>query len=410
MADIFISYSKSDYAVALKLSAFLESEGWSVWWDKSLAVADHYRDEIMRQLVAARAVIAIWSPNSVQSDWVRAEAGRAKVEGKLIPVKTTELTYADIPLPFGEMHTENIASTDLIRAAIVAQLTKPLVSQSPFWQITALFWYQILIWSSIIGTAISLLTGFKDALDLAGLARKLVVHWQEWSEVFWGWVFSLFQLQIPREVVPIISFSVFTLVLVVGVNISSRIAGQSVRSNNAISVRGRLYIFGGGLLIYLGTMFIALTAILIAEIVMPEEWLGWPVMGITPLIALLLFSVYAIALAVPIGYLLYFLRERSWVLIASLLFLAMSGCLLFVPLLFGAKFSDDSMVGLAFGLSAFALLQVCWMAVIIFSPLQQLVRRLSFVVVGVLTLIGLSEISKLHEYLKLTRVSDNYLP
>jgi len=88
MADIFIRYSKADHALALKLSAFLEAEGWSVWWDKSLGAADLYRDEIMKQLAAARAVISIWTENSVRSDWVRAEAGRAKADGKLIPVKT----------------------------------------------------------------------------------------------------------------------------------------------------------------------------------------------------------------------------------------------------------------------------------------------------------------------------------
>jgi hypothetical protein len=86
MADIFISYSKTDHALALKLSAFLEAEGWSVWWDKSLGAADLYRDEIMKQLAAARAVITIWTPNSIKSDWVRAEAGAAKAQGKLIPV------------------------------------------------------------------------------------------------------------------------------------------------------------------------------------------------------------------------------------------------------------------------------------------------------------------------------------
>ena len=71
MADVFISYSKADHALALKLSAFLEAEGWTVWWDKSLAAADLYRDEIMKQLAAARAVITIWTPNSIRSDWVR---------------------------------------------------------------------------------------------------------------------------------------------------------------------------------------------------------------------------------------------------------------------------------------------------------------------------------------------------
>jgi len=69
----------------------LRLKGWTVWWDKSLAVADLYRDEIMKQLAAARAVITIWSPTSVRSDWMRAEAGRAKADGKLIPVKTPDV-------------------------------------------------------------------------------------------------------------------------------------------------------------------------------------------------------------------------------------------------------------------------------------------------------------------------------
>ena len=80
--------------------------GWSVWWDKSLGAAGLYRGEIIKQLAAARAVITIWSPNSIKPDWVRGEAGQAKREGKLIPVKTSKLTYADIPLPFGEVHRE----------------------------------------------------------------------------------------------------------------------------------------------------------------------------------------------------------------------------------------------------------------------------------------------------------------
>jgi TIR domain len=99
MSDIFISYSKSDHALALKLSSFLESEGWTVWWDKSLGAADHYRDEIMKQLAAARAVITIWSPNSIKSDWVRAEAGRAKADGKLIPVKTPDVSLSQRSVP-----------------------------------------------------------------------------------------------------------------------------------------------------------------------------------------------------------------------------------------------------------------------------------------------------------------------
>src|SRR5499433_2418484 len=151
MADIFVSYAKTDRSLASKLVAMLEAEGWSVWWDTSLAAADLYRDEIMKQLAAARAVITIWTPNSVRSDWVRAEAGRAKADGKLIPVKTPDVVYADIPLPFGEMHTENVGSTDLIRAAIVAQLSKPTIPVSQSLQIKNLFKYQTLTWIGIVG-------------------------------------------------------------------------------------------------------------------------------------------------------------------------------------------------------------------------------------------------------------------
>src|SRR5262245_23251769 len=96
--DTFISYSKADRPLAFELSTFLEAEGWSVWWDRSLEAADLFRDEIMKQLAAARAVITIWSTNSIKSDWVRAEAGRAKADGKLIPVKTPDVAYTDIPL------------------------------------------------------------------------------------------------------------------------------------------------------------------------------------------------------------------------------------------------------------------------------------------------------------------------
>jgi TIR domain len=81
MADIFVSYAKTDRLLASKLVAMLEAEGWTVWWDTSLGVADLYRDEIMKQLAAARAAISIWTPNSIRSDWVRAEAGRAKADG-----------------------------------------------------------------------------------------------------------------------------------------------------------------------------------------------------------------------------------------------------------------------------------------------------------------------------------------
>ena len=59
MADIFISYSKPDRDKVVMLAAYFESEGYKVWWDTNLAIGDMFRDEIMKQLAMARAVIVV---------------------------------------------------------------------------------------------------------------------------------------------------------------------------------------------------------------------------------------------------------------------------------------------------------------------------------------------------------------
>jgi TIR domain len=226
MSDIFISYTKTDHALALRLSAFLEAEGWTVWWDNSLGAADLYRDEIMKQLAAARAVITIWSANSIKSDWVRAEAGRAKADGKLIPVKTPEVGHADIPLPFGEMHTENVGSTDLIRAAIVAQLAKPVVEPAAWASLTKGFKWELLSWWGIIGGALTLFTALSATIKLADWARVLVQHWKEWTHATWVWLFGWLGIHLPPEWTPVLSFLLFGSALTIG---------QAVKFRNTIT-------------------------------------------------------------------------------------------------------------------------------------------------------------------------------
>ena len=83
MADIFISYSKPDRDKVVVLAAYLESEGWTVWWDTSLAVGDAYRDEIMKQLAAARAVIVLWTQNSSSQTSCVPKPGERRQTGSL---------------------------------------------------------------------------------------------------------------------------------------------------------------------------------------------------------------------------------------------------------------------------------------------------------------------------------------
>jgi hypothetical protein len=216
MADIFVSYAKTDRSLASKLVAMLEAEGWSVWWDTSLAAADLYRDEIMKQLASARAVIAIWTPNSIRSDWVRAEAGAAKKDGKLIPVKTADVAYADIPLPFGEMHTENLDSSQLIRAAVVAQLAKPAAEPSALALLRKGFRYELLTWFGIVGGALTLFTNLGAVLKLADWARVLVQNWKERTHAFRAWAFGWLGIHLRPEWPPLLSFLLFGSVLAVG--------------------------------------------------------------------------------------------------------------------------------------------------------------------------------------------------
>jgi len=222
MTDIFISYSKADHTLALKLSAFLEAEGWSVWWDRNLSAGEVYRDEIMRELSAARAVIVIWTQTSIKSDWARAEAGRAKAEGKLIPVKTPGLTYSDIPLPFGEMHTENLTATDLIRAAVVAQLSKPAVAPSPLWLAARAVRLQFLTWTGIIGGAVTIFSSLRGLLNLTDWARWIVSHWHEWTHTFWAAALSSVGLHVHPAFAPSLSFTVFLVMVVVGTVLRSK--------------------------------------------------------------------------------------------------------------------------------------------------------------------------------------------
>jgi hypothetical protein len=222
MADIFISYSKADRDLARKLSVALESEGWTVWWDRSLKAGDEYRPEISIELAKARVAIVIWSDTSIHSEWVRAEASRAKADGKLIPVKAINISYADIPLPFGELHTENINEWQLINAAVVARLATPAVKASFLRMASKAANVQFLAWFGIVGAAISLFTSARELLNLADWARWIVTNWSAWTEFVWTALATWLGIyyDIPRQIIPLLTFIAFTAMLVVGLRLS----------------------------------------------------------------------------------------------------------------------------------------------------------------------------------------------
>ena len=101
MADIFVSYSKQDRVHALKVSSWLEAQGWTTWRDKTVVV-DGIRVENVTELNQARAVIVIWSAASVGSPQILHEAITARDAKKLLHVKVSGLDRQRIPLSLGD--------------------------------------------------------------------------------------------------------------------------------------------------------------------------------------------------------------------------------------------------------------------------------------------------------------------
>ena len=97
MSDIFISYASEDAQVAGSLAQYVESFGWSAFWDRHIPIGKTWDEVIENELALAKCVIVVWSRHSVRSPWVRAEAEDAAGRNALVPVLLEEIT---LPLRF----------------------------------------------------------------------------------------------------------------------------------------------------------------------------------------------------------------------------------------------------------------------------------------------------------------------
>jgi adenylate cyclase len=105
VADIFVSYARADKARVAPLVAALEAQGWSVWWDPEITPGQEFDSQIAAALDAARAVVVVWTPTSVDSRWVRGEAREAADRGVLAPVR---FEAARLPIDFRALHTTDL--------------------------------------------------------------------------------------------------------------------------------------------------------------------------------------------------------------------------------------------------------------------------------------------------------------
>jgi TolB-like protein/tetratricopeptide (TPR) repeat protein len=102
MADVFVSYSRCDRARVAPLVSAIQAQGWDVWWDPAILPGQEFDRQIDAELKSAAAVLVVWTPNSVDSRWVRGEARDAADRGILVPVR---FEGATLPIDVRAFHT-----------------------------------------------------------------------------------------------------------------------------------------------------------------------------------------------------------------------------------------------------------------------------------------------------------------
>ncbi|HXQ16408.1 MAG TPA: SUMF1/EgtB/PvdO family nonheme iron enzyme [Caulobacteraceae bacterium] len=105
MVDVFISYKREERARCERIHEKLKALDLDVWFDVRLTAGKSFDREIEAAVKDAKAVVVLWSPASVESEWVREEAGVGKARGVLAAIR---ISPCDLPFGFGTTHVEDI--------------------------------------------------------------------------------------------------------------------------------------------------------------------------------------------------------------------------------------------------------------------------------------------------------------
>jgi hypothetical protein len=134
MADIFISYSRSDLDRIRPIAEALAKRGWTLWWDPDVPTAEPFDRIIAEELQTAGAVVVIWSKNSIGSYRVKAQAAEGLSRQILIPV----IIDPDIDPPVQFRILQSLIFVDVKNVELSAQFKellsglKKIIGPPPF--------------------------------------------------------------------------------------------------------------------------------------------------------------------------------------------------------------------------------------------------------------------------------------
>jgi hypothetical protein len=106
MADIVFTYAPADMSRAQAIAEALKAHGIEAAWDRTLLPGERYDAVITKRLAEAKAVVVLWSNNSITNNLIMDEAGLARDEGKLVPVR---IDPVEAPMGFRQLQTGDLA-------------------------------------------------------------------------------------------------------------------------------------------------------------------------------------------------------------------------------------------------------------------------------------------------------------
>jgi hypothetical protein len=108
MADVFLSYKRSERTAVETIASRLRDLGLTVWFDASMSAGETFNAEIDREARAAKAILVCWSPAARQSEWVNAEAMIGFEQKKLAACYVAGPDGFSAPTPFNAAHTSDL--------------------------------------------------------------------------------------------------------------------------------------------------------------------------------------------------------------------------------------------------------------------------------------------------------------
>lgn len=136
-ADVFISYSTQNRAIADRLAQDLARSGLRVFYDKELVPGEAWELRLEQQLRNARYILVLLSPAYVQSEWARREleiAALSESEGeiRIIPVliENTEIPAFLRAKHYADLREDYEGGLALIKRALTAKPEVPEVARA----------------------------------------------------------------------------------------------------------------------------------------------------------------------------------------------------------------------------------------------------------------------------------------